>query len=110
MILFLAECPQQVQMFWVADCHSRVQDQGAHVVFVDHSFHPRDPGHVDLNQNNRLSRPRINRNTERRQKPTMGSTKTASPRLNTALARCGTPWIVWLMALVTCKAKNKNKV
>lgn len=56
-ILFLAERPQQVQMFWVADCHSRVQDQGAHVVFVDHSFHPRDPGHVDLNQNNKLSRP-----------------------------------------------------
>lgn len=56
-ILFLAERPQQVQMFWVADCHSRVQDQGAHVVFVDHSFHPRDPGHVDLNINNKLSRP-----------------------------------------------------
>lgn len=50
MTFFLAEHPQQVQMLWVADCHSSVQDHGLHVVFVDDSFHTWHLGHMDLNK------------------------------------------------------------
>lgn len=46
----LEQCPQQVQVLGVADCHPSVQDLRLHAVFIDHSFQPWQPRHAHLEQ------------------------------------------------------------